>query len=105
MVLALASVVPTARAGAPLPAGGHFTAGAGTIGAAANGLTINQTSAHGIIDWQSFSIGAGYVVQIDNGAGATLNRVTGSDLSSIAGMLRGTGSVYLVNPNGLIIMP
>ena len=42
-------------------------------------------------------------MQFDNGSGATLNRVTGSSVSAIDGLLSGTGSVYLINPNGVII--
>ncbi|MDB5396169.1 MAG: hypothetical protein JWM91_3675, partial [Rhodospirillales bacterium] len=72
---------------------------------AANGLAISQSSTHGIINWQSFSIAAGQSVNIANGAGATLNRVTGGDLSSIAGSLTATGSVYVVNPSGVVILP
>ena len=40
---------------------------------------------------------------IANGQGATLNRVTGTDVSQIDGSLSATGSVYLINPNGVII--
>ncbi len=106
LLLALSTFAGVVHAGGTaLPIGGQFAAGAGAIAAASNGLTINQTTAHGIINWQSFSIGSGYTVQFNNGGGATLNRVTGTDLSSIAGSLRGTGSVYLVNPNGVIVMP
>ncbi len=94
-----------ALAGGALPTAGSFTAGHGSIAAAANGLTINQSSSHGIIDWRSFSIGAGNTVQFNNGAGATLNRVTGGNLSRIDGNLRGTGSVYLINPQGIVIGP
>jgi filamentous hemagglutinin family protein len=87
-----------------LPQGGQFVAGQGSIGAATgNALTITQTSARGIIDWRSFNIGQGASVTVQNGAGATLNRVTGGDLSQILGSLRATGSLYLVNPQGVVI--
>ena len=66
-------------------------------------LTIDQTSSKAIIDWSSFSVGSGGVVQFNNGSGATLNRVTGDLGSAIDGMLSGTGSVYLINPNGVIV--
>ncbi|MHB8285084.1 MAG: beta strand repeat-containing protein, partial [Caulobacteraceae bacterium] len=87
-----------------LPTGGKVAAGQAVVGAAgAAGLTINQASSKAIIDWTSFSIGQGSTVQINNGSGATLNRVTGESLSSINGLLSATGSVYLINPNGVII--
>jgi filamentous hemagglutinin family protein len=91
---------------ATLPQGGQFVAGAGTIGVPGKGgLSINQTTTRGVIDWQSFSIGQGKKVVINNGSGATLNRVVGGDPSKIAGMLSSTGSVYVVNTAGVIVMP
>lgn len=86
--------------GAPeLPADGVFTAGSGVIGPPiAGNLQVQQTSVRGIIDWRTFSIGQGGAVSILNGQGATLNRVTGGQLSTIRGTLSATGSVYLVNP-------
>ncbi|WP_163535914.1 two-partner secretion domain-containing protein, partial [Klebsiella pneumoniae] len=40
------------------------------------------------------------------GAGAaTLNRVTGSTGSTIAGQIQANGQVYLINPNGILITP
>jgi filamentous hemagglutinin family protein len=92
-------------AGGALPAGGQYVAGQGAITSSSNGLTVNQTGSHGIIDWQSFSIGSGNTVFFNNGNGATLNRVTGGNLSQIDGMLSSTGSVYLINPNGVVIGP
>lgn len=91
-------------AGAALPTGGVVQAGSAVIGApSGSSLTINQTSSRAIIDWTSFSIGQAGSVQFNNGSGATLNRVTGGSISSIDGLLSGTGSVYLINPNGVII--
>jgi filamentous hemagglutinin family protein len=67
---------------------------------------INQTSKTGIINWGNFSIASGESVQFNNGAGATLNRVTiTGSVSSIAGSLNATGSVYLINQNGIIVTP
>lgn len=86
-----------------LPQNGHYVGGSGTIAQSGAKLSITQTGARGIIEWGSFSIGAGNTVSIDNGTGATLNRVTGSDPSAIYGALNGTGSVYLINPHGVLI--
>lgn len=96
--------LPACAAGT-LPTGGHFAAGTGSIGANGATLTIKQTSGRGVIDWTSFSIGSGARVAIDNGAGATLNRVTGSSASTILGTLSATGSVYLINPQGIVVGP
>jgi filamentous hemagglutinin family protein len=86
-----------------LPNGGHFVAGNGQISANGKSMTIDQGSSRGIIEWDSFSIGNGDHVKFNNGAGATLNRVTGSNLSSILGSLSASGSVYLINPQGIVI--
>ena len=88
-----------------MPQGGQFVAGQGSIAGTGSRLTIAQTSWHGVIDWNSFSIGAGRQVAINNGSGATLNRVTGGDLSLINGTLSATGSVYLINPQGVLVGP
>ncbi|PPK42462.1 filamentous hemagglutinin family protein, partial [Trinickia symbiotica] len=97
--IALSFALPgRVHAAGPLPSGGQFVAGTGSINGNPTSLTINQTSSRGIIDWTSFSIGNGNHVSITNGTGATLNRVTGGDPSSILGTLSATGSVYLINP-------
>lgn len=104
LFVALSLAMPEiADAAGPLPSGGHFVAGAGSIDGNASSLTINQTSSKGVIDWSSFSIGTSNRVDIINGSGATLNRVTGGNPSSIFGTLSSTGSVYLINPQGIVI--
>ena len=86
-----------------LPAGGHFVAGSGAIATGGGTLTINQSTSRGVIDWTSFSIGGSNRVVFDNGTGATLNRVTGSGASNLLGTLTATGSVYLINPQGIVV--
>ena len=104
IIFTLSFALPGAvYAAGPLPSGGHFVAGTGSITGNATSLTINQSSNRGVIDWNSFSIGSGNHVSIMNGTGATLNRVTGGKLSSILGTLSATGSVYLINPQGIVI--
>ncbi len=89
-----------------LPTGGQVTAGQATISApSGNQLLIQQSSPRAIINWQGFSIGEGNSVSFNNGSGATLNRVVSSNPSSIYGNLNATGSVYLINPNGVVIGP
>ena len=104
LLAATALTSPVYAAGPALPTGGKVVAGSAIIGAPlGSALTVTQSSAKAIITWSGFSIGVGGAVRFDNGSGATLNRVTGTSLSSIDGLLSGTGSVYLINPNGLII--
>jgi large exoprotein involved in heme utilization and adhesion len=70
-------------------------AGSGAIASQGNGLLITQPgSTHGVIEWNSFSIGRNNRVAFDNGSGATLNRVTGGSPSAILGKLTATGSLY-----------
>jgi len=104
MTLAAGMVAQPLQAQPTLPSGGKVVAGEAQIGGGgANGLTISQGSQKAIIDWDNFSIGAGGSVFFDNGNGATLNRVRGTSVSSLNGRLGSTGSVYLINPNGVII--
>ena len=93
-----------AAAAAPaLPTGGAVAAGSASIASSGASMTVSQSTPKAIIDWSSFSIGQGGSVQFNNGSGATLNRVTGTSGSAIDGLLSGTGSVYLINPNGVIV--
>ncbi len=104
LLAATALTSPVYAAGPALPTGGKVVAGSAIIGApSGSALTVTQSSAKAILTWSGFSIGVGGAVRFDNGSGATLNRVTGTSLSSIDGLLSGTGSVYLINPNGVII--
>ena len=87
------------------PTGGQVVAGSATIVDAGGGtLNILQQSDRGIINWRSFSIGAGETVNFvhRNANGVTLNRVLGNDPSAIFGRLNANGTVMLVNPNGII---
>ncbi|MDR3493822.1 MAG: filamentous hemagglutinin N-terminal domain-containing protein, partial [Ancalomicrobiaceae bacterium] len=90
-------------AGPVLPTGGTVTVGTANIQTGAHSVTVNQISSAAIIDWSSFSIGAGNQVSFNNGTGATLSRVTGNITSEIAGSLNATGSLYLVNPAGVVV--
>jgi filamentous hemagglutinin family protein len=98
-------VVP-ALAQAVVPTGGAVVAGQAQILVPGAGqLQIDQQSNRAVIDWQSFSVGAGGRVHFNNGTGATLNRVLGGDPSRISGLLSSTGSLWLVNPAGVLVGP
>jgi filamentous hemagglutinin family protein len=103
--VALSALAATAGVASPvLPTGGSVRAGNATIGAPiGTSLTVNQTSSKAVIDWSTFSIGAGGKVSFDNGHGVTLNRVIGAGQSDIFGTLTSTGSVFLLNQNGVFI--
>ena len=98
----------TSRAGDILPTNGTVASGSAEIGASTHGaLTVQQQSGRAVIDWGSFSIGAGNSVQFvqPDASSATLNRVIGSTTSTIAGSLTSNGSVFLINPNGIQVTP
>lgn len=86
------------------PTGGNVVAGAAAISARAGITDINQFSTRAVIDWNSFSVGASSQVNfnVPGATAATLNRVTGGSMSSIAGQINSNGSVYLVNPQGVV---
>ena len=88
-----------------LPSGGRVAAGSAVIASSASATTITQTSQNAVINWDSFSVGLGNVVAFHqpDASAATLNRVTGSATSTIAGQITSNGAVYLVNPNGIAI--
>ena len=87
-----------------LPTGGVVAAGAAGISSSATVTTITQTSANAVINWQSFGIGTGQTVQFiqPSSSSVALNRVLGSDPSSILGNLSANGKVFLLNPNGIL---
>ena len=89
------------------PAGGTVVSGNVTIHQHPGNTIVNQSSDRGIVNWQSFSIGAGEVTRFNlPGAGsAILNRVTTNSPSSIYGTLSSNGQVFLINPSGIVIGP
>src|SRR6202142_2484820 len=86
------------------PTGGAVSAGSASITSGVGTTTINQSSQNVAINWQSFSIGQGEAVQFvqPNSSSVALNRVVGSDPSSILGSLSANGKVFLINPNGIL---
>ncbi|NVN03956.1 two-partner secretion domain-containing protein, partial [Asaia spathodeae] len=99
------ALTPSLTLAQSLPSAGSFVAGSGTISKAGTAMTVTQSTARGVINWQGFSIASGHSVQFENGSGATLNRVTGAQMSELQGHLGATGSLYLINPNGVVIGP
>jgi filamentous hemagglutinin family protein len=93
---------------AALPQGGQVASGTVSINTPSAGtMTITQGSDRAVVNWDSFSIGAGAHVDIrqPSSNAAMLNRVTGSTTSEIHGRLTANGQVHLVNPNGIFIGP
>ena len=90
------------------PTGGQVVSGNITIAAPSTStLNVTQTSNQGIINWQSFNVGSGEKVnfQQPNASSSTLNRIVGNDASQIFGQINANGSVFLINPNGILFAP
>lgn len=100
----LALLTATQQAAAE-PTGGRVTAGNASIASSGTTTTITQTSDRAVINWNTFDIGAAETVRFTqpSAQAAALNRVTGSQLSSLQGTLTANGQIYLVNPNGVLI--
>ena len=88
-----------------LPQGGVVAEGSAGINYNGDTLNIDQSSDKAVIDWNSFSVGKDNTVNFNQPSrgSATLNRVTGDFTSEIAGNINAVGSVFLVNPNGIMI--
>ncbi|MDO9176706.1 MAG: filamentous hemagglutinin N-terminal domain-containing protein, partial [Agitococcus sp.] len=89
------------------PVGGVVSAGSAQIDGTLTNTTINQSSQNVAINWQSFNINRGESVNFvqPNSSAVALNRVLGSDGSSIMGNLSANGKVFLINPNGVLFGP
>jgi filamentous hemagglutinin family protein len=103
--LVLCMAWPSGVATAGGPTGGTVAAGSATISNPnANTTNINQTSEKVIINWQNFSIPSDSAVNFSqpDAAAIALNRVTGTDISSIEGALNANGNVWIINANGIL---
>ncbi len=87
-----------------LPVGGRLTSGSAVINGGSAGMAIIQSSANAVINWQSFNVGPNETVQFvqPNSNSIVLNRVVGSEASSILGSVSSNGKVFLINPNGIL---
>ncbi len=87
-----------------LPTGGNVVAGTGSINTAGTTMTVIQSSARMVTDWQSFNVGAGRTVNFvqPDASAVALNRVLGADVSVIQGAINANGQVFLINPNGVL---
>jgi filamentous hemagglutinin family protein len=86
------------------PTGGVVTSGTATISQTSNTTNINQSTNKATINWTSFSTSSDETVNFvqPSSSSITLNRVTGSDKSVLAGVLNANGNVFLINSNGVL---
>jgi len=95
---ALAQVAP-----GQLPTGGTVVGGDATIGIVDDTMTINQASARALLKWGTFDIGKDATVAFNQVAGGiALNQIMDVKPSEVMGTLTATGTIFLINPNGII---
>lgn len=92
---------------ADLPTNGSIVSGQVAIEQQANVMNITQSTNKAAVNWQSFDVGKNNTVNFiqPSASSAILNRVIGSDVSSIQGAINANGQVFLINPNGVLFTP
>ncbi|MBA5866610.1 MAG: filamentous hemagglutinin N-terminal domain-containing protein [Nitrospira sp. CR1.3] len=107
-VVLCAALTALPAAAAVLPENPTVVSGAAAFESTPTSLTVQQSSARAIINWQSFSIAQGHLTEfIQPSANAiALNRVVGVNgvipQSLIDGTLKANGIVMLLNQNGIL---
>lgn len=90
------------------PLNGSVVAGEATIsGTGTPDVTITQHTDRAAINWESFDIAKGERTRFiqPSASSVILNRVIGGNASQIYGTLEANGTVYLVNPDGILFGP
>ena len=105
VLLGAASLMLNAAPANQLPTAPIVTAGQTSISQAGNQLTISQKTKFSSVNWDSFSIGKDAAVSINmpSSDSISLQRVTGTSATVIAGQLTSNGRVFLSNPAGVIL--
>ncbi|MDN2696428.1 YDG domain-containing protein [Janthinobacterium sp. SUN073] len=90
-----------------LPAGAKVVGGQVVITQNGAAMNIQQGTARGAIDWQTFNLGAKASVNFaqPSASAVTLNRVLDAQPSQIFGRITSNGQVFLSNPNGVYFSP
>lgn len=89
---------------AALPEAGVVVQGQANIASNGVDMIITQATERATIEWSKFNVGAQNSVRFQQPSSSSiaLNRVTGTELSKIAGKITANGQVVLINPNGVI---
>ncbi|MCM8614288.1 filamentous hemagglutinin N-terminal domain-containing protein, partial [Accumulibacter sp.] len=87
-----------------LPTDPKVIAGQASVSGSASSMVINQSSGKAAIDWRTFSVAGHESVHFaqPSASAMTVNRVTGNDPSQILGRISAPGSVFLINPAGVL---
>ncbi len=94
---------PTVDSAQAFSVGGQVRGGQARITTRAGRTTVTQSSERAIIDWSSFNLANGEMVQFNqpNASAITLNRINVVSPSVIDGTITANGQVWLVNPQGI----
>ncbi len=103
---AVLAIVPPAPGA--LPSGGSVPTGYGGVGQYDYSITgelhVRDVAEKTIINWDSFDIGSDALTQFHQlGSNpVVLNRITSGDATGIFGTLQANGSVFIINPAGIV---
>jgi filamentous hemagglutinin family protein len=104
LAISTALLVSAAQAQTPaqLPTGGIVQTGSATITTSGSTMTVTSTTTNTVINWQTFSIGTGQTTTFvqPSSSSVVLNRVVGTEPSTIFGTLNSNGQVFIVNNSG-----
>lgn len=106
--LLVALLVVASPVSIALPSGLDVVVGQASVSTPqANAMQINQSTDKAVLNWQSFNIGTGQLVQFiqPGSSSVALNRVVGAGASAIFGSLSANGQVFLINPAGVMFAP
>ncbi len=91
-----------------LPSGGQLVTGSAAIAQTSpSKLNIIQSSDRATLNWQSFSIGQGNSVNVEQPGTRSMEieQVVGNNVSQIFGRLTSNGQIVITNPNGIYFGP
>ena len=106
---AVLAVVPPASDA--LPSGGSVPTGYGSVGdfdySTSGALHVRDVAEKTVINWDSFDIGSSALTEFHQlGSNpVVLNRIMSGEATGIFGTLQANGSVFIVNPAGVVFGP
>ncbi len=103
----IAAAISACFASAPVwgnPTGAQVVNGSASISQTGKLLTVTNSNG-AIINWNTFSIGAGETTRFNQASASSsvLNRVLANNPSVLLGTLSSNGRVWLVNPSGIMV--
>ena len=81
--------------------------GNAVVTSGAGGMTITQSTQNALLNWNSFNVGESNFVNFvqPNASSVTVNNILGNNPSNILGYVHANGSIFLINPNGIVFGP